>query len=126
MPRFRISDPMSAAVHLDLMHKTFNDANLTINSNKPDFVVIFMGPAVKLVSKNREGFTAEQQKYLDSTAKTVSDMAKDGIRLEICLAAVKLTGGDPDSIYSEFKQLPNGWISSIEYQLNGYALIDNF
>ena len=123
---FRIADPMSAAVHLDLMLKTFKDSNLTINSTKPDFAVIFMGPSVKLVSKNREGFSAEQQKYLDTIAKTVSDMAENGIKLEICLAAVRLTGVDPGSIYSEFKQVPNGWISSIGYQLNGYALIDNF
>jgi intracellular sulfur oxidation DsrE/DsrF family protein len=123
---FRIADPMSAAVHLDLMLKTFNDANLTINSKKPDFAVIFMGPAVKLVSKNRAGFTSEQQKYLDAIAKTISDMAKDGFKLEICLAAVNFAGIDPASIYPELKQIPNGWISLIGYQLHGYTLVDNF
>ena len=54
---FRIDDPNSAVVHLDLIYKTFKDQSLLISSKKPDFAVIFMGPAVKLVSKNRMGFT---------------------------------------------------------------------
>ena len=46
-------------------------------------VVIFMGPAVKLVSKDRKGFSPEDQKQLDAIAGTLSSMAKDGVKLEI-------------------------------------------
>lgn len=122
----RIPDPKVASVHLDLLHKTFNDKNLTVNSKKPDFVVIFMGPAVRLISSNREGFTKDQNKYLDAIAGTVSEMVKDGIRLEVCDAAVHLTGGDTGLVLPEIKHVPNGWISAIGYQLNGYALISAF
>lgn len=122
----RVANPKVAAVHLDLIHKTFKDQNLTIKSKKPDIVVIFMGPAVKLVSKNREGFTPEEQKQLDVIAGIISDMAKDGIKLEICVAAVHLTGGDTASILPEIKQVGNGWISAIGYQLKGYAIISDF
>ena len=122
----RVANPKTAAVHLDLIYKTFKDPNLTIESKKPDFVIIFMGPAVKLVSKNREGFTPEDQKNLDAIAEIISNMAKDGIKLEICVAAVHLTGGDTASIFPEIKQVGNGWISSIGYQHHGYALIPDF
>jgi len=122
----RVGNPKVAAVHLDLIHKTFKDQNLTIKSKKPDLVVIFMGPAVKLVSKTRKGFTPEEQKQLDAIAGIISNMAKDGIKMEICMAAVHLTHVDPDSILPEIKQLGNGWISAIGYQLNGYALISDF
>ena len=122
----RIAEPKSASVHLDLLHKTFNDKNLTINSKKPDFAVIFLGPAVRLISSNREGFTEDQNKYLDTIAGIVSAMAKDGITLEVCDAAVHLTGGDTGLILPEIKHVPNGWISAIGYQLNGYALISAF
>jgi intracellular sulfur oxidation DsrE/DsrF family protein len=122
----RLSNPKVAAVHLDLLHKTFNDSAMTINSKKPELVVIFMGPAVKLVSKAREGYTPEEQKQLDEIAGIISKMAKDGIKLEICLAAVHLTGGDPALILPEIKQVGNGWISAIGYQLKGYALISDF
>ena len=122
----RVANPKVAAVHLDLIHKTFKDQNLTINSKKPDFVIIFMGPAVKLVSKARTGFTSEDQKQLDAIAGIILDMAKDGIKLEICVAAVHLTGGDTASILPEIKQVGNGWISAIGYQHKGYALISDF
>ena len=122
----RVANPKIAAVHLDLIHKTFKDKNLTIHSKKPDVVVIFMGPAVKLVSKTREGFSAEEGKHLDAIANIISNMAKDGIKLEICVAAVHLTHGDPASILPEIKQVENGWISAIGYQLKGYALISDF
>ena len=122
----RIPDPKVASVHLDLLHKTFNDKNLTVNSKKPDFAVIFMGPAVRLISGNRAGLTEDQNKYLDTIAGTVSDVAKDGIRLEVCDAAVHLTGGDTDLILPGIKHVPNGLISAIGYQLNGYALISAF
>jgi len=122
----RVGNPNVAAFHLDLMHKTFNDQNLWIESKKPDMVIIFMGPAVKLVSKAREGFTPEEQKKLDTIAGIISNMAKDGIKLEICMAAAHAMNVAPDSILPEIKPVPNGWISAIGYQLNGYALISDF
>ncbi len=122
----RVANPKVAAVHLDLINKTFKDQNLTINSKKPELVIIFMGPAVKLVSKARAGFTPEEQKQLDVIAGIISNMAKDGIKLEICVAAIHLTGGDTASILPEIKQVGNGWISAIGYQHKGYALISDF
>jgi len=122
----RVANPQVAAVHLDLIHKTFKDQNLTIESKKPDIVVIFMGPAVKLVSKTRKGFTPDEQKQLDVIAGIISNMAKDGIKLEICVAAIHLTGGDTATILPEIKQVGNGWISAIGYQHKGYALISDF
>lgn len=92
-------------------------------TKKPDFVVIFLGPAVKLVSKSRGGFTAEDQKILDEFASTVSAMAKDGIKLEICLFAVKVFGMESSTILPEIKQVGNGWISLIGYEAKGYSLV---
>ena len=65
---FRVSSPKVAAAHLDLIHKTYMNRNLKSIAKSPDFVVVFMGPAVKLVSKNREGFSVEDQKHLDTIA----------------------------------------------------------
>jgi len=121
----RVGDPWVAAAQLELIHKTFKDPNLTIGPMKPDLVVIFMGRAVELVSRTREGFTPEEQKQMDAIARIISNMAKDGIKLEICMYAVHSANVDPDSILPEIKPVGNGWISSIGYQLNGYALISN-
>jgi len=119
----RIAEPKSALVHLKLVHQTFLDKDLRAVSKNPSFVVVFIGPSVKLISNNKEGFSPEDQKVLDEIAGTLSDMSKDGIELEVCLFAAKLLGVDPASILPGIKQVGNGWISEIGYQAKGYSLV---
>jgi intracellular sulfur oxidation DsrE/DsrF family protein len=120
---FEMGNPQNALIHLQVIHQTFNDKNIWMGKKKPDIVVVFYGPSVKLVSKNRGGFTAADQKILDEYSSTISAMAKDGIKFEICLIAVKLLGVEPSSILPEVKQVGNGWISVIGYQAKGYSLV---
>jgi intracellular sulfur oxidation DsrE/DsrF family protein len=119
----RIANPKSAALHLNLIHQTFKHKNITSVTKKPDFVVIFSGPSVKLISKNREGFSPEEHKALDEISGTISEMSKDGIKLEICLFAARVFGVSPASILPGIKHVGNGWISLIGYQSAGYALV---
>jgi intracellular sulfur oxidation DsrE/DsrF family protein len=117
----RESNPQTAVLHLKLAHPTFKELE-TMNKN-PVFVVIFSGPSVKLISKNREGFSPEDQKSLDEIANTLSEMSKNGINLEICLVAAKVFNVDPASVSPEIKRVGNGWISMIGYQAQGYSLV---
>jgi intracellular sulfur oxidation DsrE/DsrF family protein len=119
----RDSTAQSAAVHIKLIHDTCKDKSIMAVSKKPSFVVAFMGPSVKLISKDKKGFSAEDQKAMDEIAQTVQAMAKDGIKLEVCDFAVKVFGVDPASILPEIKHVPNGWVSLIGYQTKGYALV---
>jgi len=113
--------PAVAAVHMKLIHETYKQ--LTAMKKNPVFVVVFIGSAVKLISSNRAEFKAEDQQYLKEIEETISKMAKDGVKLEVCLAAVNYFGVDPASIQSEIKHVPNGWISEIGYQAQGYSLV---
>jgi len=119
----RISNPKSAAVHLKLIHDTYKDKNIRAITRKPAFVVIFIGPSVKLISKNREGFSPEEQKILDEIANTISEMSKDGMKLEICLVAANIFNVDPASVLPGIKHVPNGWVSLIGYEAKGYSLV---
>lgn len=119
----RASNAKSAAIQLKLIHDTYKDQGIRAVSKKPSFVVAFMGPSVKLLSKDKQGFSAEDQKLMDEIAQTVQAMAKDGIKLEVCDLASKLFGVDPASILPEMKHVPNGWISLIGYQARGYSLV---
>jgi intracellular sulfur oxidation DsrE/DsrF family protein len=119
----RIGNPKSAALHLKLIHNTFKDKNIMSITKKPAFVVVFIGPSVKLISKNRDGFSPEDQKLLDDIAGTVSAMVKSGIRLEICLVASQVFGVDPASVLPGIRHVPNGWVSLIGYQAKGYSLV---
>jgi len=119
----RAANAKSAAIQLKLIHDTYKDQGIRAVSKKPTFVVTFMGPSVKLLSKDRRGFSAEDQTLMDEIAQTVQAMAKDGIKLEICDFASKLFGMDPASILPEIKHVPNGWVSVIGYQARGYSLV---
>ena len=119
----RISNPASAALNLKLIHDTCKDKNIMAGTKKPAFVVIFIGPSVKLISKKKEGFSSEEQKILDEIATTISEMLKDGIKLEICLFAAKVFNVDPASVLPGIKHVPNGWVSLIGYEAKGYSLI---
>ena len=120
---FELGNPQIALLHLQVIDQTFKDKSIRAVSKKPEFVVIFIGPSVKLVSRDKTGFTAEEQKTLDEFVKTVSGMAKDGIKFEICLVAAKIFGIEPASILPEIKQVGNGWISLIGYEAKGYGIV---
>jgi intracellular sulfur oxidation DsrE/DsrF family protein len=119
----RIGNPKSVALHLKLIHDTYKDKDIMAVTKKPAFVVIFMGPSVKLISKDREGFSPEEQKVLDEIANTISEMVKDGIKLEICLFAAKVFNVDPSSILPGIMHHPSGWVSLIGYEAKGYSLV---
>ena len=120
---FELENPQSALIHLQVIHQTFKDKNIWVSGKRPEIAVIFIGPSVKLVSKTRSGFKAEDQKSHDEIAGKIAEMAKDGIKLEICLIAVKVFGVEPSSILPKIKQVGNGWISLIGYEAKGYSLV---
>jgi intracellular sulfur oxidation DsrE/DsrF family protein len=117
----RAGNPKSAALTLKVIRQTYQDKNITAVTKNPAFTVVFIGPSVKLISKNREGYSPEENKILDEIASTISQMSKEGIRLEICLIAAQVLGVDPASVLPEIKHVGNGWISLIGYQAKGYS-----
>ena len=119
----RDGKPESALVHLQLLHDTYKDQAIRKASSRPDFVVVFMGPSVKLLSSNRESFSPEQRKTLEKVDLLLSAMAKDGIRLEMCLFAANFFHVDPKTVSSQLAPVGNGWISEIGYQAKGYSLV---
>ena len=119
----RTGNPQSTLSLLKLIQDTFKDKNIRTDMEKPAFEVVFLGPAVKLVSKSKESFSADEKKILDEIAQTITAMSKDGIRFEICLVAAKIFGVEASSILPEIKQVHNGWISLIGYQAKGYSLV---
>jgi uncharacterized protein len=120
---FRNNNPSVTAMSLNLIHQTYKDKNLLEVSKTPNFVLVFIGPSVKFVSKNMEGFTPEEKKTLAEIAALISTMSKDGIKLEICLIAARVFGVDPKSILPEITQISNGYISLIGYQGRGFSLV---
>ena len=122
---FRKDGPQEVATYLNLIHLTYQGVISTINENT-DFVIVFTGPVVKLLSTNKEGFPSEELELLDNIEALVATMVKDGIRMEICLFAVKSSRLDPDSILPGIEQIGNGWLSLIGYQAKNYSILPLF
>lgn len=123
---FRISDPSVALAHLGLIHKMTDDPNMEINGTRPDIILVFIGPSVKLTSTDRSEFEQQKKETLDRLAQKIARMDSDGIKFEICMAAVRANNVDPDSILPEMEKVENGWISLVGYQNRGYAMIADF
>ena len=117
----RMADPEATAAHLNLIRQTFNDGAL--DDIDQDFKVVFIGPAVRLISTDRTGFDRAQRAHLDDIAQTVSGMAEDGIDLEICVVAAHAFDVDPETILPQISHVPNGFLSLIGYQERDYTLI---
>lgn len=121
---WRHAKPMTAALQLKLLYTSYND--LKKMGKDPTYAVLFIGPSVFLISSNTAKFKAKDQKYVKEFKATLSAMAKDGIRFEVCDAALKVLKVDPATITAEVKHVPNGWISEMGYQAQGYSLVPIF
>ncbi len=113
----------SAVVQLGLMHQMFKDKSIRAVSQKPDFVVVFGGAAVKLLSTDHEEFSDEEKVAVRQIANILAAMEKDGMRLEICLFAADIYDVDPATVLPGIHHVDNGWISLAGYQAKGYALV---
>lgn len=91
--------------------------------NPPRTVVVFHGPAVKLVSTDRKGFESEEVVEVDKFADTIRQMKKDGVTFEICDYAAKVMGVDPATIMPEIDHVGNGFVSVAGYQAQGYSVV---
>jgi intracellular sulfur oxidation DsrE/DsrF family protein len=121
---FRIGDPKSAALQMNLIHDIYRD--LALMKKKPAFVVVFMGPSVKLVSKKRDSFGPEDQKTLNELAAMITAMARNDITFEICLVSAEAFEVYVSTLLPEITKVENGWISEIGYQVQGYSLVPVF
>lgn len=105
------------------VRNAYNDQTVKALPEKPEVAVVFHGPAVKLITSNRDGFTPEESKALDKFAGMIQQMKAEGVTFEVCLYAAKVLGVDPATILPEIDHVGNGFISVIGYQAQGYAVV---
>jgi intracellular sulfur oxidation DsrE/DsrF family protein len=123
---FRDGNPETALIHLKLVQMVLEDKAVRKVTSKPELAVVFMDKSVTLLSKNREDFTPKEAKNLDDLVSLVSELNKQGVRLEICGVALDYFKVDPKSVPSVLHHVENGWISTIGYQAKGYSLVPAF
>jgi len=70
-------------------------------SKDANIVVVFHGPAVKLLSTNKAPFNGTEVAEVEKFQQTLRQMKADGVTLEVCLYAVKVMGVDRSTIIPE-------------------------
>lgn len=118
-----LGSPKMSNVVFWAVKNSYEDESVKALPEPPQVVVVFHGPAVKLISTDRTGFKEEDTAELDKFAEMIRQLKKDGVKLEICLYAAKVMGVDPATIMPEIDHVGNGFISVIGYQAQGYAVV---
>ncbi len=78
---------------------------------------------MKLLSSDKTLFNGAEWIEVEKFQKTLRQMKKDGVVLEICLYAAKVMGVDKATILPEIDRVGNGFVSVIGYQMQGYAVV---
>ena len=86
---------------------------------KPDLVVAFRGPALKLIQKPGPDATEEQKQI----AELVADLKKGGAKLEACNFAAQVLKLDREAFLPEMKVVANTFNSLGGYQAKGYGIV---
>ncbi len=101
----------------------YRDETVTSLPNAPMAAVVFHGPAVKLLStdtSHHEGQdAAEVQEFQDALAQ----MREDGVQLEVCSYALEVMNVDPETVIPAVEKVPNGFVSVVGYQAQGYQVV---
>ncbi|HIJ86231.1 MAG TPA: DsrE family protein [Desulfuromonadales bacterium] len=108
----RVADVDKLTFNLKLFDETLE--GMVAQGVKPDMIVAFRGPGVKLLSVAA----------LDDEAVALfQSLKKKGVRFEACAVAMRVFKADPAGLIQEIKLVANVFNSFIGYQNKGYAMI---
>ena len=86
---------------------------------KPDLVIAFRGPALKLIQKPGPDATGEQKQI----GELVAELKKEDVKLEACNFAANVLNLEPAGFLPEVKVVGNTFNSLGGYQAKGYGVI---
>ena len=118
-----LGSPQISNIVFWAVKNVYEDESVRALSKPPQVAVVFHGPAVKLISTNNKDFNDSDKEALDDFANMIRQMKKDGVKLEVCLYALKVLGVDSATIIPEVDKVGNGFISVVGYQAQGYSVV---
>jgi intracellular sulfur oxidation DsrE/DsrF family protein len=116
------ASPEGALIIFPAIREVYHSKSVTSLPNPPSVVIVFHDAAVKFLITERIG-SKEENATRDKIAEPIRQFEKDGVKMEVCMYAVKVFGVNPDTIMPEIEKVGNGWIAASGYQAKGYSLI---
>ena len=108
----RVPDEEKLIFNLKLIDETYE--GIVAEGIKPNMVVSFRGPGVKLLTSS----TIDKEAHA-----LIRNLVKKGVRIEVCSVATRVFKVDNAGIIPEVKLVANVFQSFISYQNRGYAII---
>lgn len=118
-----LGSPKVANIVFWAVKNVYEDQSVRALSEPPQAVVVFHGPAVKMLTTDHKDFEDADKEALNAFANTIRQMKQDGVKLEVCMYALKVMGVDPSRVMPEVEIVGNGFISVVGYQARGYSLV---
>jgi len=119
---FSLGSPQMAVVVMPAIRGVYQNQEVRALHAPPRTVIVFHGGAVKLISTDRTGFDQADREALDQFADMIRQLKQDGVKMEVCMYAVKVVGVDPATLLPEVDRVGNGFISVLGYQAQGYSV----
>lgn len=118
-----LSSPQGANNVFWAVRNLYQEKNVTALPKQAKPVVVFRGPAVKLVSEDLTRWTEKDRELVRSFHETIETMRDEGVVFEICQYAMRKAGVNPDTVLKAVDQVGNGFVSIAGYQMQGYGVI---
>jgi uncharacterized protein len=115
--------PQAALVVFPAVREIYQDPSVIALPESPRTVIVFHGEAVRLLSTDRQGFEGQDRESAEQVTEMLRQFHREGIRMEVCMYAVRVLGVDPATLMPEIEQVGNGFISVAGYQNQGYAVV---
>lgn len=120
---FILASPKKATGVFPAIKGVHEDESVRALAAPPRTVIVFHGGATRLISTDRSAFDTADHEALDKVATLIREFKQAGIKMEVCMYAVKVLGIDPATLMPEIDQVGNGFISILGYQAQGYSLV---
>ena len=116
------SSPARLALYLGVIAETYDD--LLRQGVKPDMVFAFRGESLRIISSEHEQITLRSMPEIDQSARLIQALLqRPGVRMEACSIAARIAKVDTGKILHGIRPVKNTFVSLIEYQRLGYAMI---
>jgi intracellular sulfur oxidation DsrE/DsrF family protein len=116
-----IAQPEKTQLYLKIIESTHK--SLAAQGVKPDLIVLYMGPTVRLLAKEPlEGFEGKDA-ALASIASSVKALGELGVLQEVCAIATDYFNVPNEELLEPLTVVGNVFNSLIGYQAKGYSLI---
>jgi len=118
-----IANPDKLGLYLNLIPGTYK--RLEKQGVDPDFVLVFIGPSVKHITKPSGSIAELEHGEARERIRQGIDKLRslDDVRLEVCNVALEVMEVKPERLLPGMEIVSDGFISVIGYQEQGYHLV---